>query len=192
MRGYQFTWGPALVAQSQTKFQLMRRLMIVNIPLTCALAVIIISRDSPEHTLRSGLVAMGVPDFIGFKYFAGAVHSICFGVFLSCMMECRFTLVTLVMTYAHQIAVWLRLSEPILELCDPIYYQPMFNSPQNMSSLADFWGKGWHTFLKRAFLVGGGKPAVWITNRMGISPKVQRLAGLFGTFAASAIIHEYR
>lgn len=192
MRGYQFTWGPATILESQKTFELLRRVFLVNIPLTCALALIVITRDSPDRTLRSGLVGMGLVDFPGLGYLTELLYTAAFGVYLSCMVDVRFTALTLVMTYLHKMALYLHLPEPILELCDPIYYQPLYNSPHKADSLAEFWGKRWHSLLKRTFIIGGMKPMVWITQKMGTSSTVQKSAGLLGTFAASAFIHEYR
>lgn len=106
-------------------------------------------------------------------------------------MEISFTSLTLLMIYLHKLAISLNLSEPILELCDPIYYQPLFNSPHLMTSVSDIWGKGWQRFFQRTFIFGGGKPLIWLTKQMGMSSKVQRVVGLFGIFAASAVIHIY-
>jgi hypothetical protein len=106
-------------------------------------------------------------------------------------MDVTFGLLGLLFRALHKLVTYLQFPESIVELCDPIYFPPAFNSPHTVTSLADFWGKAWHTVFKRIFLVGGGKPAVWIAKKLGASPRNQRLVGLFGVYAASAIFHEY-
>lgn len=165
--------------------------MSLNIQVTVSIAAIILVRDSPLHTPISALIALGVHDFPGLQYLANCVHTVCFGVWLASSMECRFALLTLSMIYVHKLAVWLRLSEPILELCDPIYYQPMFDSPHAATTVAEFWGRGWHKFFQRSFIISGGKPMIWFTKKLRMSSKIQKLAGLFGIFASSAVVHEY-
>lgn len=191
LRGYQFTWGPAAIARTQSPFELVRRIVLIGIPLTCALAINTAIRDSPLRTPISALATLGIPDFPGLDFLAEAFYTASVGIFACCSMESRSALNTLWMTYVHKFSIWLRLSEPILELCDPIYYQPMFDSPHVMTNVAEFWSKGWHSLLKRVFVIGGGKPAIWIAKKMGASRKVQRLAGLFGIFGISGVMHEY-
>ncbi|KAG0152334.1 hypothetical protein CROQUDRAFT_649716 [Cronartium quercuum f. sp. fusiforme G11] len=191
MRGLQFTWGPAMTANTQSTSYLIGRILRLIGPLTCSLALIVLARDSPLGTLSSGLLSIGVPNFLGLKLLAELLSAASFGIFLACTMDTRFTLATLFVTFLHKIAIFLQLPEHVLELCDPVYYPPMFNSPHNVTSIAEFWGRAWHTALQRIFLINGGKPAVWITNKLGTSSKIQRLSGLFGIFAVSAVLHEY-
>ncbi|EGG13186.1 uncharacterized protein MELLADRAFT_70401 [Melampsora larici-populina 98AG31] len=83
-------------------------------------------------------------------------------------------------------------SSDFLELINPIYYPPIFNSPHLSNSLNDLWSHRWHPILKRSFLTLGGKPTFWFFNQfLGLNFKLSQLAGLIGTFLASGILHEY-
>ncbi|KAG0152333.1 hypothetical protein CROQUDRAFT_35480 [Cronartium quercuum f. sp. fusiforme G11] len=191
MRGLQFTWGPAITANTHSTSYLIGRFFRLGVPLTCALALIILTRDSPLGTPTSGLLSIGVPNFPGLTFLAECTYTVSFGVWLSCNMDIGYTFAVLLLTSLHKIANFLQCPPQILELCDPVYYPPMFNSPQRVHSIADLWGRAWHTFLQRIFLISGGKPVVWITQKFGASSKIQKLAGLFGIFGASAFVHEY-
>lgn len=190
-RGLQFTYGPATAANNQSTMQLIWKLFRLNLPATVALSVIVLVRDSAFKTPTSAFMSIGVPKFPGMTLLAESVYTTCFGVWIACSAEVGYSLLTLFASAVYQIATWLKCSEDILDLCNPLYFPPMFHSPHKASSLADFWSNRWHTALQRCFLFGGGKPLVWIAKKIGASSKEQRLAGLFGIYAASAFLHEY-
>ncbi|KAG0142893.1 hypothetical protein CROQUDRAFT_49585 [Cronartium quercuum f. sp. fusiforme G11] len=190
-RGLQFTWGPAMAANTQSTYSLLWRVFRVNIPLTCVSAFIVFSRDSHAGTPESALLSLGFPKFPGLALLSETIYTACFGIWAACSLDIRYTLITLGVTLIHKLATLFKCRQEILELFDPIYYPPMFNSPHKSPSLSHLWGRGWHTALQRIFLVAGGKPMIWITKKIGASTKTQRLAGLLGTFAASGAVHEY-
>lgn len=191
MRGLQWTWGPAIVANVQTTASLFRKLFLLNLPLTLTIALIVLFRDSPLGTPASGLMWLGVPNFPGLKFLSESIYTAAFGTNLALVMEIRLTSMTIAMTFIHKLATWIDLPDSILDLCDPVYLPPVFKSPHKAQSLAEFWGHAWHVLLQRIFLIGGGKPMVWIAKTFGASSRTQRVAGLFGTFAISAFLHEY-
>lgn len=191
MRGLQFDWGPAMAANTQTTVDLVLKILRLNIPFTITLSFIILIRDSPIQTATSALISIGIPNFPGMKLFAECIYTICFGVWLASSMESNYTFMTLVATLLFKLSTWLHFPKSILELFNPLYFPPMFNSPHKANSLRDFWGKRWHLMLQRFFLTSGGKPMVWIAKKIEAKPDIQRLAGLFGTFAASGLLHEY-
>ncbi|KAI8998789.1 hypothetical protein BD414DRAFT_133926 [Trametes punicea] len=63
----------------------------------------------------------------------------------------------------------------------PSQWPPVHDEPWRMSSLHEFWSKGWHQILRDTFLVMGGYPGKWIAGDTGM---------LFGTFIASGLFHE--
>ncbi|CDO70746.1 hypothetical protein BN946_scf184798.g61 [Trametes cinnabarina] len=63
----------------------------------------------------------------------------------------------------------------------PALWPPMHDIPARMTSLHEFWSKGWHQILRDTFLVIGGYPGRWIAGDVGM---------LFGTFIASGLFHE--
>ncbi|KAH9816156.1 hypothetical protein DFH28DRAFT_217225 [Melampsora americana] len=191
MRGYNFTWGPAGVANTLSTTYLIKRLLRIIIPSNLAIVFIILTRDSPLKSPTSALLSIGVPNFAGLKILAESIYSISFGVMLACNIDIRFTLTTLLCKVLYKIMSFLQFPEEILDLVNPLYLPPVFNSPQSANSVAQFWAESWHTLLKRTFVVGGGKPLVWITKKLGGTTKLQRLAGLIGIYLASAVIHEY-
>ncbi|KAH9816151.1 hypothetical protein DFH28DRAFT_966199 [Melampsora americana] len=191
MRGYNFTWGPAAVANTLSTTYLLKRLLRISIPLNLAIVFVVLTRDSPLKSPTSALLSIGVPNFPGLKILAESIYSVSFGAMLACNMDTQFTLTTLLCKVLYKIMSFLQFPEEILDLVNPLYLPPMFNSPQNAYSVAQFWAESWHTILKRMFVVAGGKPSVWITKKLGGTTKLQRLAGLIGIYLASAVIHEY-
>lgn len=191
LRGLQFTYGPAIPANNQTTFALLWRMFRVNIPLTAALSFLILTRDSSLGTPTSALLSLGVPKFPGLKLLSEGLHTACFGIWVACSLDNMYNILTLFVTCVHKIAILSNCPQEILELCDPKYFPSIMNSPQKSDSIAHFWSKGWHTVPQRIFLTSGGKPMVWIMKRLGASERVTRLAGMFGVFASSAVIHEY-
>lgn len=163
----------------------------VNIPLTAALSFLILTRDSSLGTPESALLSLDVPNFPGLKLLSEGLHTTCFGIWVACTLDNMYNILTLFVTCVHKMAVLSNCPQEILELCDPTYFPSILNSPHKSDSIAHFWSKGWHTVPQRMFLTTGGKPMVWIMKRLGASERVQRLAGMFGVFASSAVIHEY-
>ncbi|KAG0146255.1 hypothetical protein CROQUDRAFT_44662 [Cronartium quercuum f. sp. fusiforme G11] len=190
-RGLHFTWGPTTVANTHGLPTLLLRLFSVKIPLTISLAFLVMTRDSPLGTPTSALLSLGVPNFPGLKIVSEALCTAGYGIFLASSMDLGFTFAAIVATLLYKLGTRVRCPDVILELVDPRYYVPIFNSPHKSSSVADFWGRGWHTCAQRIFLVLGGKPMTWLTKKIGANWRTQRVAGLFATFAASAIYHEY-
>ncbi|KAG0145889.1 hypothetical protein CROQUDRAFT_658148 [Cronartium quercuum f. sp. fusiforme G11] len=191
VRGLQFDWGPAATASTESTYSLLWRMFRLNIPLTCAHVFMVATRDSPGGTPKSALVSIGVPEFFSLNFLSEALYTICFGIYLACSLDIRYTVITLGVSLLHKLAIWFGCREPILELCNPIYYPPIFNSPHKSPSLSHFWGKGWHQLFRRVFLMGGGKPMIWMANKIGASVVTQRVLGLFGVFGVSAFMHEY-
>ncbi|EGG03107.1 uncharacterized protein MELLADRAFT_109590 [Melampsora larici-populina 98AG31] len=191
MRGLNFTWGPAAVANTHSTTYLVKRLLKNIVPMNIAIVFIILTRDSPLKTPTSALLSIGVPVFPGLWILAESIYSFSFGVWLACGMDCRFTLFTLLCTALYKVMSFFQFPVEILDLFNPSYLPPLFHSPQSASSVAVFWAQSWHTMCKRTFVVTGGKPLVWITKKLGGTTKLQRLAGLMGIYLASAVIHEY-
>ncbi|EGG07704.1 uncharacterized protein MELLADRAFT_105730 [Melampsora larici-populina 98AG31] len=191
MRGLNFTWGPAAVANTHSITYLVKRLLKITVPMNIAIVFITLTRDSPLKTPTSALLSIGVPKFPGMKILAETIYSLSFGAWLASTIDSRFTLFTLLCTALYKIMSIFQFPVEILDLFNPSYLPPLFNSPQSASSVAVFWAQSWHTLWKRTFVVSGGKPLVWITKKLGGTPKLQRLAGLMGIYLASAVLHEY-
>ncbi|KAF8838327.1 hypothetical protein BDN67DRAFT_982589 [Paxillus ammoniavirescens] len=62
---------------------------------------------------------------------------------------------------------------------DPAQWPPAFERPWFATSVSDFWGRGWHQFYRRTFILGG-YPFSLIFGRVG---------GVFGAFFTSAVFH---
>ncbi|KAH9816161.1 hypothetical protein DFH28DRAFT_927513 [Melampsora americana] len=178
MRGLNFTWGPAAMANTLSTTCLIRRFLRISVPMNIAIAFVTLTRDSPLKTPSSALLSVGVPNFPGLKIIAESIYSFSFGVMVACGIDTPFTLLTLVCTVFYKIMRFLHFPEEILDLVNPLYLPPLFHSPQSASSVAEFWSKSWHPLLKRTFVMAGGKPLVWITKKLGGTTKLQRLAGL--------------
>ncbi|KAH9816162.1 hypothetical protein DFH28DRAFT_217510 [Melampsora americana] len=191
MRGLNFTWGPAAMANTLSTTYLIKRLLWVSFPMNIAIAFIALTRDSPLKTPTSALLSIGIPNFPGLKILVESIYSISFAAMLAGQMDTFFTLCTLTCTALYKITSFLQFPDEILDLINPSYLPPMFNSPQSANSVAQFWSQSWHTLFKRIFVVAGGKPSVWISEKLGSSMKIQRSAGLIGIYLASAIQHEY-
>ncbi|KAF8552890.1 hypothetical protein OG21DRAFT_1590310 [Imleria badia] len=67
---------------------------------------------------------------------------------------------------------------PFLSL-DSAQWPPAFNAPLLATSLSAFWGRRWHRFFRRIFLLSG----------YPLSPVLGRAGILIGTFFASAVFH---
>ncbi|KAG0149403.1 hypothetical protein CROQUDRAFT_39943 [Cronartium quercuum f. sp. fusiforme G11] len=191
LRGLQFSWGPASAAKTGRPADLIRRMILLNLPLSLALAFNVLVRDSPLGTPLSALLSIGIPHLPGLKLLSESLHTACFGIYLACSSDVRISLVTIIVIFLHKLATRFQSSDLVLQFFDPVAYPPAFNSPHKVASVADFWAHGWHTMFKRNFVVAGGKPTVWIMKKLGASVRIQHLVGLFGIFTASAVIHEY-
>ncbi|KAG8216343.1 hypothetical protein J3R82DRAFT_6420 [Butyriboletus roseoflavus] len=64
---------------------------------------------------------------------------------------------------------------------DPAQWPPGFDAPWRSTSLAEFWGRRWHQWLRHIFLVMGGYPLSFIFGRAGL---------VIGTFLASGVYHQ--
>ncbi|KAG0145888.1 hypothetical protein CROQUDRAFT_45194 [Cronartium quercuum f. sp. fusiforme G11] len=191
-RGLQFTWGPPThPTNNLSTSDLIRRIVYVNIPATLALAFQIKTRDSALQTPVSVFLSWGIVHFPGLSLLSEVIYTASHGIWLASVMDVGLCLTTLGATVLYKFARWLNAPDAILQLCDPIYYPPAYDSPHLSSSIAELWGRRWHALFKRTFVLMGGKPMVWITKRLGASSNTQRLMGLFGIFAASAFLHEY-
>ncbi|KAF8838766.1 hypothetical protein BDN67DRAFT_1012866 [Paxillus ammoniavirescens] len=62
---------------------------------------------------------------------------------------------------------------------DPIQWPPVFERPWFATSVSDFWGRTWHQFYRRTFILGS-YPFSFVFGRIG---------GVFGAFFASAVVH---
>ena len=65
---------------------------------------------------------------------------------------------------------------------DPEQWPPAFDAPWLATSISDFWGRRWHQFFRRLFIVQGGIPLQFFFGRAGL---------VFGTFLSSAVLHYY-
>ncbi|KIJ08719.1 hypothetical protein PAXINDRAFT_172797 [Paxillus involutus ATCC 200175] len=62
---------------------------------------------------------------------------------------------------------------------DPAQWPPIFERPWSATSVSDFWGRRWHQFYRRTFILGS-YPFSSVFGRMG---------GVFGAFFVSAVFH---
>lgn len=187
-----FTWGHTLKANNQTLQQMVKRVIKVAIPLGLSCLIIIQTHRSPLKTPISALNSLGIPNLWGLSLISKWIHGFSFGVFLSSSMDLQYTALTIGLHYLHRSLIKSDLSKDFLELINPIYYPPLFDSPHLANSLNDLWSNRWHANLKRSFLILGGRPAFWFCNRiLGFNVQISRIGGLLGTFFASGIFHEY-
>jgi len=63
---------------------------------------------------------------------------------------------------------------------DPAQWPPGFDAPWRATSLAEFWGRRWHQWLRHIFLVQAGYPLSFIFGRVGL---------VIGAFLSSAVFH---
>lgn len=63
---------------------------------------------------------------------------------------------------------------------DPEQWPPAFDAPWRATSISDFWGRRWHQFCRRMFLVQGGYPLGYFFGKPGL---------VIGAFLSSAMIH---
>ncbi|KAF8552000.1 hypothetical protein OG21DRAFT_204815 [Imleria badia] len=63
---------------------------------------------------------------------------------------------------------------------DPTQWPPAFDAPWRATSLSDLWGRRWHQFFRRIFLIQGGYPLLFLFGRMGF---------IIGAFLSSGALH---
>ena len=63
---------------------------------------------------------------------------------------------------------------------DPTQWPPFFDAPWRATSVTHFWGRRWHQWLRKTFLILGGYPLSFIFGRVGI---------VLGAFFVSALFH---
>ncbi|EGG06401.1 uncharacterized protein MELLADRAFT_86587 [Melampsora larici-populina 98AG31] len=187
-RGLQFTFGPTAKANNYTIQELFKRLIKVSIALLISGLIILQTHRSPLQTPMSALTSYGIPNIWIISLISEWIHRISFGICLSSSIDLQFTSLTISFHFIHKFLTRFPnyFSSDFLELINPIYYPPIFNSPHLSNSLNDLWSHRWHPILKRSFLTLGGKPTFWFFNQfLGLNFKLSQLAGLIGTFLAS-------
>ncbi|KAL1743008.1 membrane bound O-acyl transferase family-domain-containing protein [Schizophyllum fasciatum] len=73
---------------------------------------------------------------------------------------------------------------------DPARWPPLFDAPWAATSLADFWGRRWHQMFRYSFATLGAAPARELGRRLG-GRWLGRVAGLFGAFTLSSVLHSW-
>ncbi|KAH0836313.1 hypothetical protein J3R83DRAFT_7862 [Lanmaoa asiatica] len=63
---------------------------------------------------------------------------------------------------------------------EPAQWPPAFDAPWRATSQSDFWGRRWHQFYRRMFLIQGGYPLSFFLGRVGL---------VIGSFLSSAVMH---
>ena len=63
---------------------------------------------------------------------------------------------------------------------EPGQWPPAFDAPWRATSMSQFWGRRWHQFCRRMFLVQGGYPLSFLLGRAGL---------VVGAFLSSAVTH---
>ena len=63
---------------------------------------------------------------------------------------------------------------------DPAQWPPAFDAPWRATSLSDLWGRRWHQFFRRLFIVQGGYPFSLVLGKAGL---------IIGTFLCSGFLH---
>lgn len=192
LRGLEFDWGPQMVARKHSTWSLLLRIYKVRLVCLCAITFIVATRDSITRKPITVLRSIGIPEFYGLEFISESLLTMSMGIFLSGSMDIIYNSIIISTTFLHKILSSISFIKPsIIDFFDPTHYPLMFESPHLSENLAYFWGRGWHSLLKRIFVFNGGKPATSIVQHFGGSSKLQKLAGLFGVFFISACLHEY-
>ena len=63
---------------------------------------------------------------------------------------------------------------------DPAQWPPAFDAPWCSTSLCEFWGRRWHQFFRRMFLIQGSYPLSFVLGRVGF---------IIGAFLSSGVLH---
>jgi hypothetical protein len=63
---------------------------------------------------------------------------------------------------------------------DPAQWPPAFDAPWRATSLSEFWGRRWHQFYRRMFIIQGSYPLSFVLGRAGF---------ILGAFLASGVLH---
>ncbi|KAI8459799.1 hypothetical protein BY996DRAFT_6429864 [Phakopsora pachyrhizi] len=192
-RGIQYQWGPRVTLKPQTAKQLIKRLYKINLINICSTVLSIYFREN--KTAKDALIRLGLPNVpILTTIIAEAMRTLSFGVFLITITDIAYSTNTLFAHLIHFIndndSVNLKFPSWFLRYFNMRTYVPIYDSPHLSTSLAHLWGKAWHQIFRRAFLVFGALPASELAKRFGLSKNFQRLAGLWGCFLASGILHE--
>ncbi|KAH9812231.1 hypothetical protein DFH28DRAFT_1084432 [Melampsora americana] len=191
LRGHEFSWGPDAIANQLTATQLFLKIMKFHLIMRPALAILTISRDSKDQSLKSLVLSFGIPDFPGLAFLLTCLLNFSFGLLGYGCLELAGSSITLFAYTIYNLSNALRIPESFKEFFNPELYPPINRPIFQSTSLAYFWGKSWHQNLRQCFLVCGGKPARWLASLLGFNPELKDIFGLFGAFAASAALHEY-
>ncbi|KAA1085810.1 hypothetical protein PGT21_020434 [Puccinia graminis f. sp. tritici] len=192
-RGLRWSWGPEAKGNTNSFAKSFMELLRLQLVFLASLAFVLYSEDWTNYSVdsRGALLSLGVPSFRGLGLLAGALHSVCTMLALSCTFEIPHTIATLLSYLVYPMTRTIGLPPQLAELVNPACFPPLFGSLFELSSLADFWGKSWHQKFRRHFLFCGGKPAKSLARVLGGSPKIQKACGLLGVFAVSGFLHEY-
>lgn len=64
----------------------------------------------------------------------------------------------------------------------PARWPPLFGAPWAATSVAQFWGAGWHQLFRSSFIRLGAHPLSFLMGRVG---------GVLGAFLLSAVLHDW-
>lgn len=190
-RGAQYDWGIKVSPNTASAIDVVKRLYQHNVVHVLATGFSILSRDlgSPSDALRY----LGLPHFYGLNFFAESLATLAFGFYLVTMTELVFGYLTLLVHFINflQRSNCIKLPSWLMRSLNLKLHTPLYNQPHRSTSLAQLWGKAWHQNFRQSFLILGAFPAFQIAKTLGLRPKLQRLAGLFGSFLVSGLLHEF-
>lgn len=189
VRGFKFGWGLKPTTRALHAVEIIGRMFIVRLVNLISIAILVLSRDFGSPA--AALAYLGVPNFMARTPLSEALATLSFGVYLITILELAYYKISLSCYAVHWLAQYIKLPPLLLELTDPIWFPPIFNSLHTSTSLAWLWGKGWHQIFRRSFVWCGAYPASTVARRLGFGHTVQKIFGLIGTFFVSGLMHEY-
>ncbi|KAH9816195.1 membrane bound O-acyl transferase family-domain-containing protein [Melampsora americana] len=188
-RGLQYGWGLKIQPQASSVLRMLRRLFVVNLVMSASLAFLLLTREKGSPS--NALAAIGIPEFKSKTILAEGLGTLSYGLFLISAIDTMFTQFHILCHVIHWLAEFVPIPSFILRILNPTLAHPVFNSPHTVTSLGEFWGKGWHQLFRKSFLVCGALPASGLARKLGGGMKVQKICGLFGAFLVSGVMHEY-
>ncbi|PLW11417.1 hypothetical protein PCASD_20203 [Puccinia coronata f. sp. avenae] len=191
MRGIGYVWGWKGRKQQEapTLFETLQKFLMSHAMQVLALIVLVMSRDHGSPT--EAMLSMGIPAFPGLGIIAEGLATFAWGML--CVYGMEFAFCFLVFT-AHFVNFFseqvVQLPHAFMQWWDLRTFVPLFGSPLAATSLAELWASHWHQVYRRSFLAIGAVPASRLATHLDLNTKLQRLCGLFGAFAVSAVFHE--
>ena len=194
-RGIGWSWGikgeeiPPTFSRASPGPELMAYFLRIHVATLVALSMTVTFRQAGSAAAFFSSL-LHVKRSLLFDYVSESVNILATGCTIASSIEAPYASLTFL--------VWL--SNTIGRAVLPVSLAPapfdtrawprLMHSPHRATSLHEFWGRRWHALPRRNNVHIGSKPLCALFRAIGLGRGAQTLAGAFGAFCLSGLLHE--